>query len=83
MESAKVEEEDPLQALGLEEIKLQNKKLRSAITTLTFGFEEERKRLEQKMSMETEKDKVIAEQDARLREMDVLLEELEQKEKEL
>jgi hypothetical protein len=83
MESAKVEEEDPLAALGMEEIKLQNKKLRQAITTLTFGFEEERKRLEQKMSMETEKDRIIAEQDARLKEMDLLLEELEQKEKDL
>ena len=50
MESAKVEEEDPLKDIGIEEIKIQNKKLRQAITTLTFGFEEERKRLELKMS---------------------------------
>ena len=46
MESGKVEEEDPLKDLSLEEIKLQNKKLRQAITALTFGFEEEKRKLE-------------------------------------
>lgn len=46
MEQGKVEEVDPLKDLGLEEIKLQNKKLRQAITALTFGFEEEKRKLE-------------------------------------
>ena len=47
MNAAQVEEEDPLADLGLEEIRAQNRKLRSAITNLTFGFEEEKKKLDQ------------------------------------
>jgi len=46
MEHGKVDEEDPLKDVSLEEIKIQNKKLRIAITSLTFGFDEERKKLE-------------------------------------
>lgn len=46
MEHGKVEDEDPIKDLSLEEIKLQNRKLRQAITALTFGFEEEKKKLE-------------------------------------
>jgi len=82
MEQSKVEDEDPLKDLSLEEIKIQNKKLRQAITSLTFGFEEEKKKLEEKMQDETAKDKLIAEQDERLKEMDFLLDEIELKEKE-
>lgn len=82
MEQGKVEEEDPLKDLSLEEIKLQNKKLRQAITSLTFGFEEEKRKLENQMKNETGKDKIIAEQEKRLEEMDFLLEEVERKEQE-
>ena len=39
MEQSKVDEEDPLKDLSLEEVKQQNKKLRQAIVSLTFGFE--------------------------------------------
>jgi hypothetical protein len=46
MEHGKVDDEDPLKDVSLDEIKIQNKKLRIAITSLTFGFEEERKKLE-------------------------------------
>lgn len=46
LEQGKVEEDDPLKDLSLEEIKRQNTKLRQAITALTFGFEEERRKLE-------------------------------------
>lgn len=59
MDHGKVDEEDPLQDIGLEEIKIQNKKLRNAITTLTFGFEEERKKLEAASKEETAKDRKI------------------------
>ena len=82
MEQSKVEEEDPLKDLSLEEIKQQNKKLRQAITALTFGFEEEKRKLENQMKNETGKDKIIAEQEKRLQEMDFLLEEVERKEQE-
>lgn len=82
MEQGKVEEVDPLKDLGLEEIKLQNKKLRQAITALTFGFEEEKRKLENQMKNETGKDKIIASMEKRLEEMDFLLEEVERKEKE-
>ena len=61
MEQSKVEEEDPIKDLSLEEIKLQNKKLRQAITALTFGFDEEKRKLENQMKNETGKDKIIAE----------------------
>lgn len=82
MEQGKVEEEDPLKDLSLEEIKLQNKKLRQAITALTYGFEEEKRKLENQMKNETGKDKIIADQEKRLEEMDFLLEEVERKEEE-
>lgn len=83
MQSAKVDEDDPLSHMNIDEVKAQNKKLRLAINNLTLGFEEERKRIEQRMSQDTAKDKIIAEQDARLKEMDLLIEELESKEKEM
>lgn len=60
LEHGKVEDEDPIKDLSLEEIKLQNRKLRQAITALTFGFEEEKKKLENQMQNETGKDKIIA-----------------------
>ena len=49
MEQSKVEEEDPLKDLGIEEIKLQNQKLRQALTSLKLGFEEEQKKMEEQM----------------------------------
>jgi chromosome segregation ATPase len=66
----------------LEEIKTQNKKLRQAITTLTVGFEEERKKQEAAFKADTSKDKKIADLQRKLEEMDFLLEEIEQKEEE-
>lgn len=82
MEHGKVDEEDPLKDVSLEEIKIQNKKLRIAITSLTFGFEEERKKLEAALQDETAKDREIQELQARIKEMDFLLEEVELKEQE-
>ena len=82
LEHGKVEEDDPLKDLSLEEIKLQNEKLRKAITALTFGFEEEKRKLENQMKNETGKDQIIAGLEKRLEEMDFLLEEVERKEKE-
>jgi hypothetical protein len=46
MVHGKVDEEVPLKDVSLVEIKIQNKILRIAITSLTFGFDEERKKLE-------------------------------------
>jgi hypothetical protein len=83
MESASQVEDDPLKDVGLEEVKKQNAKLRQAITNMTLGFEEERKRIEQRLGQDDAKDRIIQEQDARLKEMDLLLEELESKEKEV
>jgi len=80
MDHGKVEEEDPLQDIGLEEIKIQNKKLRAAITSLTFGFEEERRKLEAALKDETSKDRKIADLEEKIKEMDFLLEEVELKE---
>ena len=80
MDHGKVDEEDPLQDIGLEEIKIQNKKLRNAITSLTFGFEEERKKLEAASKEETAKDRKIQDLEAQLKEMDFLIEEIEVKE---
>mmetsp|Transcript_23707 Transcript_23707/g.29419 ORF Transcript_23707/g.29419 Transcript_23707/m.29419 type:complete len:290 (+) Transcript_23707:2180-3049(+) len=82
MEQGKVEEEDPLKDLSLEEIKLQNEKLRKAITALTFGFEEEKRKLENQMKNETGKDATIAGLEKQLEEMNFLLEEVERKEQE-
>lgn len=83
MNAAQVEEEDPLADLGLEEIKAQNRKLRSAITNLTFGFEEEKKKLDQQAKQETAKDAKIKQLEGRLQEMDFLLEEVTTKDQEL
>ena len=82
MAHGKVEDEDPLADIGLEEIKIQNKKLRAAITSLTFGFEEERKKLEAALKDETSKDRKIADLEEKIKEMDFLLEEVELKEQE-
>lgn len=82
MEHGKVDEEDPLKDVSLEEIKIQNKKLRIAITSLTFGFDEERKKLEAALQDETSKDREIQELQGRIKEMDFLLEEVELKEQE-
>ena len=45
MEQSKVEEEDPLKDLSMEEIKIQNQKLRQALTSLKVGFEEEQRKM--------------------------------------
>lgn len=82
MEHGKVEEEDQLKDVSIDEIKLQNKKLRIAITSLTFGFEEERKKLESALNDETSKDRQIHELQGKLTEMDFLLEEVVHKEQE-
>jgi hypothetical protein len=62
MDHGKVDDVDPLADIGLEEIKIQNKKLRQAITSLTFGFEEERKKLELAFKADTTKDRKIFDQ---------------------
>ncbi len=59
MMTSSLEDDDPLKNVSAEEIKLQNKKLRAAITSLTFGFDEEKKRLEAALKDETQKDKLI------------------------
>ena len=82
MEHGKVDEEDQLKDVSIDEIKLQNKKLRIAITSLTFGFEEERKKLESALNDETSKDRQIHELQGKLTEMDFLLEEVVHKEQE-
>jgi hypothetical protein len=46
LEQSKMDEDDPLKDMGVEELKNQNRKLRLAITTLTMKFEEERKNME-------------------------------------
>ena len=61
MEQSKVEEDDPLKDLSLEEIKLQNQKLRQALTSLKLGFEEEQRKMRDQMQKETGKDKIIKE----------------------
>ena len=57
MDSANEEANDPLTGASLDEVKVQNRKLRNAINSLTFGFEEERKRMEAASKDETKKDK--------------------------
>jgi hypothetical protein len=49
---------------------------------LTFGFEEERKKLEAASKEETAKDRKIQDLEAQLKEMDFLIEEIEVKEQE-
>jgi hypothetical protein len=66
--------------VSVEEIKNQNKKLRAAVTSLTFGFEEERKRMEEALKDETVKDKLINDLQSKVKEMDFLLDELDLKE---
>ena len=82
MDHGKVDDVDPLADVGLEEIKIQNKKLRQAITSLTVGFEEERKKQEAAFKADTTKDKIIKDQAKKLEEMDFLLEEIVEKEEE-
>lgn len=45
-----------MQDLGLEEIKIQNKKLRNAISSLMIAFEEEKKKMLEQFKMDTTKD---------------------------
>ena len=80
MDQNKVDEEDPLKDVSVDEIKIQNKKLRLAITQLTFVFEEEKKKLESALNDETAKDRKIYELEEKIKEMDFLLEEVELKE---
>ena len=82
MDQNKVDEEDPLKDVSVDEIKIQNKKLRLAITQLTFVFEEEKKKLESALNDETAKDRKIYELEEKIKEMDFLLEEVELKEQE-
>ena len=83
LSQGKVEEEDPLQDLGLEEIKIQNKKLRNAISSLMIAFEEEKKKMLEQFKMDTTKDQKIAELEAKVREMDFLFDEVQLKDEEL
>ncbi len=82
MDQNKVDEEDPLKDVSVDEVKIQNKKLRLAITQLTFVFEEEKKKLESALNDETAKDRKIFELEEKIKEMDFLLEEVELKEQE-
>lgn len=83
LQNSQVDEDDPVADLDVEEIKIQNKKLRTAITALNLGFEDERKRMEQQLKEETVKDRKIKELEFQLEKMDLLQEELSLKEQEL
>lgn len=89
MEQGKVDEDDPLADLGLEELKHQNKQLRQAIITQTYFFEDEKAKLEAAFKADTSKDKQIKELkeenkdlESRLEEMNFLLDEADKYEQE-
>lgn len=82
MDEANEEANDPLAGSSLEEVKIQNRKLRNAINSLTYGFEEERKRMDAAFKDETEKDKKIAELQQQLQDMDDMVELFDEKEEE-
>lgn len=80
IDDAEDEAADPLSSSSLEEVKIQNRKLRSAISSLTFGFEEEKKRMEAALRDDSGKDGQIADLTAKVQEMDFMLDLVDQKE---
>ena len=82
-EQNKVDQEDLLSSLSLDELKQQNRKLRQAVSSLASGFELERTKLTRQIEDEEGKKKIIEEYEKKLQDMDVLLEELDRKEEEL
>ena len=80
LEQSKMDEDDPLKDMGVEELKNQNRKLRLAITTLTMKFEEERKNMELQLNDKSEQQQLIEKYEEKLKHMDFLLEEVDNKE---
>ena len=75
-------QDDALAGLSEDELKSQNQKLRQAISALTMGFEVEKSRLASKMSELNERAKLVDDYEKKLEDMDILIEEIENKEQE-
>ena len=75
-------QDDALAGLSEDELKSQNQKLRQAISALTMGFEVEKSRMTTKLTELTARANLVDEYEKKLEDMDLLLEEIEVKERE-
>lgn len=82
-ENSKVDQEDILNTLSQDEIKQQNRKLRQAVTSIASQFEGEKAKVSKLTQNEEKLRKAIINYEEKLRDMDVLLEEVDRKETEL
>ena len=82
-ESSKAEQEDVLSTLTQDEVKQQNRKLRQAVTSIAQQLESEKGKCAKLTENEEKLRKLVLGYEEKLRDMDILLEEVDRKETEL